>query len=144
MVNKGLRRQGILTSYLVGAPVGLLTIFIVSALPGALTGEGLATIAMFGVYGKAILGLIVSFIIALGIAGHYAEVGLENGKHLLKVSFIYSLTVNLIIWSVFMILTVIQNYEEERLGLYFILPVLCFLFCNVITPFTLGLFICYL
>ena len=47
-----LNRKGISTSYLIGAPIGIITIYIIFSLPVMLTGEGLVTIALFKIYGK--------------------------------------------------------------------------------------------
>jgi len=52
-----IKRQGIWVSYLIVAPIGLLAIFIMYSFPMMLTGEGLTSIALIGVYGKATLGL---------------------------------------------------------------------------------------
>jgi hypothetical protein len=136
------KRQGILISYLAGTPVGLITVFIVFTIPIMLTGEGLATMALIGVYGKAILGLLISFLVALGIGGHNATVDIENKKSLLKTSFKYSLTVNSIIWTVFVLLTIFNN--EKSFWLILTLPIVAFILCTIITTFTLGLFICYM
>jgi len=137
------KRQGILISYLIGTPIGLFTIFIVSAIPMALTGEGLGTMLLFHTYGKAILGLIISFLISLGIGGHNASVDIEKQKTLLKTSFKYSLTVNTIIWTVFILLTAFNN-EKKDLWLFIIPPIIAFIFCTIMTTFTLGLLICYI
>ncbi len=133
--------KGILTSYLIGVPIGLITILIVFITPVTLTGEGLSTMVMVSIYGKAIVGLIVSFLIALGISGHKVVKDLRNQKSLIKTSFRYSLTVNIIIWSVFILLTVMDNSKDF---LTFLLPpIIAFIFCTAITTFTLGLIICY-
>lgn len=137
-----LKRQGILISYLIGLPSGLITVFIVYAIPVIMTGEGLSAIVLLGVYGKAILGLFISFLTALGIAGHNATIDVENQKSLLKTSFKYSLSVNSIIWTAFVLLTIFNN--EKNFGLIITPPILAFLFCTIITTFTLGLFISYL
>ena len=138
-------RQGIYSSYLIGTPIGLIAIFIVFSIPVMLTGEGLATMVLVGVYGKAILGLIISFLVALGIAGHNASVDIRKQKPLLKISFKYSLTVNTIVWTVFIIVTIFDNlYTSNGFLLILTIPFLAFIFCSIITTFTLGLLICYI
>lgn len=139
MRNK-LRLESILTSYLIGLPIGLITTFIVFALPVTLTGEGILTIVIIGIYGKAIIGLILSFIFALGLAGRNAFENLFNKKTLISTSFKYSLTVNLIIWSVFIIITLIDNFKFENL-FYLIPPIIAFVICVLITTYTIGLLI---
>ena len=136
------KRKGILISYLIGAPVGLFTILIVSVTPVALTGEGLGTMLLFGTYGKAIIGLIISFLIALSIGGQNASIDIERQKALIKTSFKYSLTINTIIWTVFILLTIFDN-EKKNLFLFIIPPIIAFILCTIITTFTLGLLICY-
>lgn len=134
--------KGISTSYLIGAPLGLIAICFVFLIPALLTGEGLALFAMAMIYGKAIVGLVISFLIALGIAGHYAVSDLESGRTLIKTSFRYSITVNAIIWLVFMILTILDNTKDFIMLL--LPPLIAFLFCTLSTTFTLGLLICYM
>ncbi len=133
--------KGISTSYLIGTPIGLLTIFIVFLIPAALTGEGLAPMGMVAVYCKSIVGLIISFLIALGVGGHNVVKDLRNQKSLIKTSFRYSLTVNAIVWSVFIFLTILDN--NEGLLTFLLPPIIAFVFCTAITTFTLGLLICY-
>jgi hypothetical protein len=135
-------RQGILTSYVWGAPIGLVTVLIVSLLPAALTGEGLGTMLIFGIYGKSILGLIISFLIALGIAGKNAVIDIERQKSLLKTSFKYALTVNTIIWTVFILITILDN-QKKILWMYLIPPILAYIFSTIMSTFTLGLLISY-
>ncbi len=133
--------KGISTSYLIGTPIGLIAICFVFLIPATLTGEGLATMGMVAIYGKAIIGLVVSFLIALGIGGHNAVKDLEIQKSLIKTSFRYSLTVNTIIWTVFILFTILDNNKDF---LTFLLPpIIAFIICTTITTFTLGLLICY-
>ena len=137
------KQYGILISYLIGTPLGLITVFIVYMIPVIITGEGLATFILVGVYGKAILGLLVSFLIALGIGGQNASVDIRKQKSLLKTSFKYSLTVNAIIWTVFILLTIFTDGQTNIL-LKISLPIFAFMFCTICTTFTIGLLICYL
>ena len=134
--------KGILTSYLIGAPPGLIAVCFVFLIPALLTGEGLALFGMAMIYGKAIVSLVISFLIALGIAGHYAVSDLERGRTLIKTSFRYSIAVNAIIWPVFMILTILDNMNNFIILL--LPPLIAFLFCTLGMTFTLGLLICYM
>jgi len=142
-MRKKLLLESILTSYLIGLPIGLLTTFIVFALPVSLTGEGILTIVIIETYGKAIIGLIIAFIIALGLAGRNAFENLSRKKTLISTSFRYSLTVNLIIWSVFIIVTLIDNFKIESL-FYLIFPIIAFIICVLITTYTIGLLISFM
>ena len=134
-------RKGILTSYLIGLPSGLITIFIVFVFPAVITGEGLATMGLIFVYGKAIIGLIISFIIALATGGHYASKDIQSKKPLIKASFKYSLIVNSIIWISFIVIMIIET-EKEQLVIFLIPPLIAFILCTAISTFTIGLFIC--
>lgn len=136
------KSQGIWISYLIGAPIGLFTIFSVFAFPAMLTGEGLATMMMIGVYGKAIFGLIFSFLVALGVGGYYATKCIEYKNNLIKASFKYSLIVNLIVWTVFILFTIAEDIDKG-LWLYLLFLIITFIFCTAITTFTIGLLVCY-
>jgi hypothetical protein len=138
-----LKQNGIIISYLIGAPTGIITIFVCFTIPVMLTGEGLSTIFLIDVYGKSILGLIISFLIVLGFAGHLASIDIEKRTSLLKTSFKYSLTVNAIIWLIFIVLTFFNREFENHL-LIVTIPILAFIICTIITTFTVGLLICYL
>ena len=133
--------KGISTSYFIGTPIGLLTIFFVFITPVALTGEGLATMGMVAIYGKAIIGLIISFLVALCVGGHNAVTDLENQKSLIKTSFRYSLTVNSIIWTVFILLTILDN--NSNFLTFLVPPIMAFIICTAITTFTIGLLVCH-
>ncbi len=65
-------KQSILTSYLIGAPIGILTVIATIWIPLLLTGEGLLTIVILGTYGISTIGLVVAFLIALWIGGKLA------------------------------------------------------------------------
>ncbi|MFN8438205.1 MAG: hypothetical protein U0V72_11275 [Cytophagales bacterium] len=134
--------KGILISYLIGTPIGLITIIVVLLIPATMTGEGLATLGLVAIYGKGILGLIISFLIALGVGGYIAVKDLAKQNPLIKTSFRYSLTVNTIIWTVFIILTIFEN--SLQLILFLVPPIIAFILCTLITTFTIGILICYL
>ena len=130
-------------SYLIGLPVGLFAILTAMLLPTMVTGESLAGFLLNDTYGAALIGLVISFIIALGIAGHYASLNIQNQKSVLETSFRYTITVNAIIWSVFIILTIIGN-DKKDFWFLLIPPFIAFLLCTLVTTFTVGLLICYL
>ena len=142
-MKKNILLESVLTSYLIGLPIGLITIFIVFVLPVSITGEGLLTIVIIETYGKSIIGLILSFIFALGFAGRNAFNDLFNEKTLVFTSFKYSLTVNLIIWTVFIFITLLNNFKIESL-VYLVPPIIAFVICVLLTTFTVGLLISYL
>ena len=135
------KQKGILFSYLIGLPTGLTTTFIVLSVSSLL---GFLVMFFISLCWQVALVSLISFLIALGIAGRNAAVDIQKQKFLLKVSFNYSLTVNAIIWTVFILIIVIY-------GLFFIsfawqlliFPIIAFIFCTAITTFTIGLLICY-
>ena len=137
-----LERIGILTSYSVGLPIGLTTIAMTLLAPTAISGESLPTMGLIAIYGKAILGLIVAFIFALWYAGKSIAKNLASGN-LLSTSYKYSLNVNIIIWTVFILLTIIQNLGLIKL-VFFIPPIIAFIISVVLTTISIGLLICWI
>jgi hypothetical protein len=134
-------KQSILTSYLIGAPIGILTVIATIWIPLLLTGEGLMTIVILGTYGISTIGLVVAFLIALWIGGKLAYRNIKSGKSLLLTSFKYSTVVNLIIWTTFCLIIGL-NVMEERF-LMMIPPIIAFVVCTVLTTFSIGLLIAY-
>lgn len=128
-------------SYIIGLPIGLFVIAVAYALPVVLSGEGLAYFLIWGAYGFAILGLILSFPLALRFGARYAVDSILANESLLRTSVKYSLVVNAIIWSVFASLTVFQNGTES--GLLIGPPLILFAFSVGLSPFTIGPLICH-
>jgi hypothetical protein len=142
MTNK-LKRYCILISYAIGIPAGLVAIVVGLSTPVVLTGEGIATMAMLSMYGKAIIGFIISFLIALKKGGENAFENLSKKATLLSASFKYSLVVNTIIWTTFIMTTIIDNWRSIDVTLYIVVPLCLFVLCVAITTFTIGPLICY-
>lgn len=136
-------KKNIMTAYLISVPSGLLMVFITFALPVIITGEGLAGILLVETYGWAITGLILSFLISIWFGSKKAHSHLIKNKSLLNSSFCFSLTVNTIIWSIFLLLTIIKNFDYNILFVL-ILPVFGFIISLVGTTFTIGLLITYI
>ncbi|MFD1015504.1 hypothetical protein [Winogradskyella rapida] len=134
-------KQSILTSYLIGAPIGILTIVATIGIPLLLTGEGLLTIAIIGTYRISTIGLVVAFLIALWIGGELAYRNIKSGKSLLLTSFKYSTVVNLIIWTTFCLIVGLTVTEERFLMV--IPPIIAFVVCTILTTFSIGLLIAY-
>ena len=135
-------KQSILTSYLVGTPIGILTVAATIWIPFSLTGEGLLSIVILGAYRISTIGLLVAFLIALWVGGKLAYQNIKRGKSLLLTSFKYSTIVNLIIWATFCLITVLTVTEEKLLMK--IPPIIAFLVCTVLTTFSIGLLISYM
>lgn len=127
----------ILTSYIIGLPIGLLIIGLFIILPSIISNEGIIFILLKGIYGNAVTGLIIAFIISLYIGGILIFKSLENKQSTLATSFKYSLIINTFIWSTFFLITIFQNFKSFNF-LIFIPPLILFLLCLVISPFTIG------
>ncbi|WP_369995000.1 hypothetical protein [Winogradskyella sp.] len=134
-------KQSILTSYLIGAPIGILTVIATIWLPLLLTGEGLLTIVILGTYGISTVGLVIAFLISLWIGGKLAHRNIQNGKSLLLTSFKYSSAVNLIIWTTFCLIVGLTVTEERFLMM--IPPIIAFIVCTILTTFSIGLLVAY-
>jgi hypothetical protein len=135
-------KKSILTSYLIGAPIGLLTIGLTIWIPIILSGEGIFSIALMGAYGYPIIGLILSFLIALGIGGKIAYDDTLKRKSLILTSFRYSLIVNLIIWITFCLILLITSADDKYLKM--IPAVIALIICTLMTTLTLGLMIVFI
>jgi hypothetical protein len=135
-------KQSILTSYLIGAPIGIFVVFATIFVPSFLFGEGLMTIVILGTYGISTIGLVVAFLIALWIGGKLAYKNIESGKSLLLTSFKYSTVVNLIIWTTFCLIVGLTVAEEKFLMM--IPPIIAFVICTILTTFSIGLLISYI
>lgn len=135
-------KQSILTSYLFGAPIGIFVVFAMIFVPSFLFGEGLMTIVILGTYGISIIGLVVTFLIALWIGGKLAYRNIKSGKSVLMTSFKYSTVVNLIIWTTFCLIIGLTVTEERFLMM--IPPIIAFVVCTVLTTFSIGLLISYI
>ena len=134
-------KQSILTSYLIGAPIGILTVIATIWIPLLLTGEGLLTMVIIGTYEASSVGLVIAFVIALWIGGKLAHENINNGKSLILTSFKYSTIVNLIIWTTFCLIVGITATEERFLMM--IPPIIAFVVCTILTTFSIGLLIAY-
>ena len=135
-------KQSILTSYLIGAPIGLFVVFATIFVPSFLFGEGLLTIVILGTYKISIIGLVISFMFALWIGGKLAFKNITSGKSLLLTSFKYSAVVNLIIWTTFCLIIGLTVTEERFLMM--IPAIIAFIVCTILTTFSIGLLISYI
>jgi hypothetical protein len=64
-----LKKKCIITSYIIGLPIGLLVICFFIFIPLIISGEGLLSILLSGVYVKATFGLTIIFIFSLYFGG---------------------------------------------------------------------------
>ena len=82
-------KKSIMTSYLIGAPIGIFVVFATIFVPIFLFGEGLMTIVILGTYGISTIGLAVAFLVALCVGEKLAYKNIKNGKSLLLTSLKY-------------------------------------------------------
>lgn len=131
---------GIKTSMTIGLPTGILTVGLGLLFPAWVTGEGLLTMVFLLANHIAILGLLICFPIALWFAGQTLGNDIKLRKSAISTVVKYSVTVNAIIWTVFIALHWLTNIEFNLLlGLYF--PVGLAIFSILLTPLTIGLII---
>ena len=133
-------KLSLLNSYLIGLPLGLGIVAITILFPSMFSGEGLLTIIMLVTFGRAIIGLVISFLLSLWLGAIVAKNSVENGDKLLLTSFKYSVSINLVIWTIFAIVAALSPENEWKVGL---IAVIAFLICTLVTTFTIGLLITY-
>lgn len=143
MDRQQLQRKGGLISLLIGGPVGLFVLGLSILIPSMITGEGLFLMAFFPMNKFPILGLVISFFIMLWIAGKQATDNLLNNHSLFWTSTKYSLTINAVIWSVFIITFAIVNRQDYEWFYGLFVPIIFALISVAFTPFTVGLIVCY-
>ncbi|WP_439127546.1 hypothetical protein [Polaribacter sp.] len=134
--------QSILISYLIGVPIGLLTVIATIYIPLLLTGEGLLTMVVLIAYKVSIIGLLITFLIALWVGGIVAYQNAKISTPLLLISLKYSTVINLIIWTTFCL---IIGVTETKDVFFMMLPaIIAFFVCTILTTFSIGLLISYL
>jgi hypothetical protein len=139
-MTRNIKNKCIITSYAIGLPIGLITIVIFIIIPVLISGEGLLSILLSGIYGKATIGLTTSFIFALYFGGIQIFKNLDSKESILTASFNYSLIINLIIWGTFIAITIIDNYKDFNFLIIFP-PLILFAICLLFSPFTIGLIV---
>ena len=132
--------KSIITSYVLGAPIGIFVLFFISLISFFTYGSVIPVLAI-AVNVFSMTGLIISFLIALWVGGKLAYAYINMGKSLLFTSFRYSIIVNVIIGAVFC-LVIGLTVEKQDQGML-IIPVIALVLCTIITTFSLGLLIAY-
>lgn len=135
-------RIGAWTSLLIGLPTGVAGTIAGLLLPVTITGEGIFTVNYIMVNSIATFGMLSAFTIMLWIAGKNLGNEIRRGTPVLQATFKYSLIVNSVIWTAFMIFHMLSNSKFDPL-LGFILPLFMGIACIIITPFSVGLIIYY-
>ena len=95
---------------------------------------------MLVTFGKAIAGLIISFMFSLWLGAIVAKKSVTKGDKLLITSFKYSTSINIIIWTVFGIVAALSPENEWKTGL---IEIVAFIVCTLTTTFTIGLLISF-
>lgn len=135
-------RIGAWTSLLIGLPTGVAGTVAGILLPVTLTGEGMFTMNYIMVNSIATFGMLIAFSIMLWIAGKNLGSDIQRGTGVLRATYKYSLIVNSVIWTAFMIVHLLTNARFDPM-FGFILPLFIGIACIIITPFTAGLLIYY-
>jgi hypothetical protein len=130
-------------SYLIGLPVGLVVLGLLILIPLLAFQSGYILVIMQDVFGKAAIGLIAAYLVALWIAGKNAVKALAANPSLLRASFMYSLTVNGISWLTFLIVAIFDNTDDAPAD-YFSAIFYVFALFVLINTFTVARLICYL
>ena len=135
-------RIGAWTSLLIGLPTGVAGTIAGLLLPVTITGEGFFTVSYIMVNGIATFGMLSAFTIMLWIAGKNLGNDIRRGIPVLQATFKYSLIVNSVIWTAFMIVHMLSNAKFDPI-FGFILPLFMGIACIIVTPFSVGLIIYY-
>ncbi|HYG38623.1 MAG TPA: hypothetical protein VD908_08395 [Cytophagales bacterium] len=137
---KTIESIGARTSLGIGLPLGLIAIIIFTIIPVAITGETLFLIGFLVLNGYSTLFLLISFSAILWFSGKWMAKDISLSKNEFLVSFKYSVVVNAVIWSVFILVHIIVNKEIDTFfGL--IVPSVLAGISIIITPLTVGILI---
>jgi hypothetical protein len=135
-------RIGAWTSLLIGLPTGVAGTIAGILLPVTLTGEGVFTMNYLLVNSIATFGMLLAFGVMLWIAGKNLGADIRRGTGMLRATYKYSIIVNSVIWTSFMIVHMLSNANFDPLY-GFVLPLFMGLACIIITPFSIGMVIYY-
>lgn len=124
-----------------GLPLGIGAIVLFAMISVVITGESLFLLGWFFENGYPTLGFLIAFILILWFAGKMLARDIYEGKSRFWATLKYSTLVNLVIWSVFLLVHKIANHEVDiYLGLE--VPFTLAIISLLLTPFTVGLWIC--
>jgi hypothetical protein len=153
-------KKNIITAYAISIPLGLICVLFTLAAPLMITAETMFYFLIVPKFGLAILGLIFSFFFAIQYGSKKAHQKLIASESILKASFLFSFSINTIIWSTFIFITFIQiaviYLFEINIPFYnssnsiFILiyglaiPLFFYIISIIGTTFSIGLLISYL
>ncbi|WP_162056161.1 hypothetical protein [Pontibacter pamirensis] len=121
-------------------PLGIGAMVLFAMVSVIITGESLFLFGWFFTNGYSTLGLLSAFTIILWFAGKMLARDIYADKSRFKVTLKYSTLVNLVIWSVFLLLHLITN---KGIDTYFGLeiPLTLAVISIFFTPYTIGLLI---
>jgi hypothetical protein len=131
---------GAWTSLTIGLPTGILAVGLGILFPALVTGEGLLTLVFLSSNNIAVIGLLVSFPVALWFGGQKLASDIRLKKRTLLVTIKYTLIVNAIIWIIFIVTHWLTN-DKFDLFLGLIFPLGLATVSVILTPVTIGLLI---
>ncbi|MEP0211814.1 MAG: hypothetical protein ABJD66_01270 [Cellulophaga sp.] len=134
--------KSIFLSYILGAPIVLLTVITTILIPVIYVGKGLSSMSIVLGSGFQTIGFVLAFLVAFWLGGKLAYTGIKNNNLLISTSFKYSVLVNLIIWIVFCLIV-----GQSTGNSYFIFTppaIIAVIVSTTITTFTIGFLISYL
>ncbi len=138
-----MKNKGAWISVAIGAPLGLLLIFLICVcilvFTAAITQEGLPAISLFYFYRIPIIVMTIVFLVSLWPAGLFAEKLILKNKNILNVSFLYTFAVNVLSFLSIFLTSFVFQFD---LFFSFILPLVFLSLTTLISTFTVGLLIC--
>jgi hypothetical protein len=131
---------GALTSLSLGLPMGVGAMVMFALYSVIVTEESLFLLEWFFTNGISTIGLLIAFTLILWFAGKLLAKDIYANKSRFRATLKYSTLVNLVIWSVFLLVHLITN---KGIDTYFGLeiPLTLAVISILITPFTVGLWI---
>ncbi len=134
--------KSIFVSYILGAPIVLLTVIATILIPVIYVGKGLSSMSIVLGSGFQTIGFVLTFLIAFWLGGKLAYTDTKNNNSLISTSFKYSVLVNLVIWIVFCL--IIGDSTGNSNFLFTTPAIIALIVSTTITTFTIGLLISYL
>ncbi|WP_192822547.1 hypothetical protein [Rufibacter sp. LB8] len=128
---------GAMTSLSMGLPIGLAAMVLFAMVSVIITGESMFLFGWFFTNGISTVGMLVAFIAILWFAGKMLARDIEADISRIHATFRYSTLINIVIWSVFLLIHLITN---RGFNLYFGIevPLTLAVISVLITPFTVG------
>jgi len=153
-------KKNITIAYFISVPLGLAFVLFTLVAPVIITDETLFYFLIIPKFGLAILGLILSFLFAIYYGSKKMHQKIRDNKSILKASFVFSLSINTIIWSTFILITLIQTvvvylfninvpFNKTSDSIFMLIyglaiPLVLYIISIIGTTFSIGLLLSYL